>query len=309
MSRKLIPCLAGAIALVTATATLLPPAQAQGQAKADPLKEMNKMFRAEYRMARADVLKKIGPVVVVAFDDLILYWNGKRTRESFTPPIYHEVKAVAHVPLTLYVMLQAHTGRALDDALKARLSTLRGHVAASEASLAGRPGWTPGILRLHRDILARTRGLIDRTLGAGRVSRLQLVAFARQMGPKVLASANVAARAQLSSLNALLHKWRKRLGPAWRRVKVVNLAPRQAAPRNAQGSFVLAWFGRHTLNRQVFLTRNIFSDAAARTLLGTIFLDRRASVAFFGTPSRLERDLLSDAGERQTRRILRRRPK
>ena len=123
----------------------------------------------------------------------------------------------------------------------------------------------------------------------------------------LLANANIAARAQLTGLDRLLRQWKKELGADWRRVTVVNLAPRQAAPRNAQGSFVLAWFGRRSLNRQVFLTRNVFSDAAARTLMGTIFLDRQASLAFFGNTWRLEQDLLSDAAAAQIRRILGRR--
>lgn len=298
------PALAFALAIALGAAVSAAPHAARAQAKADPLMAMNKMFRTEYKTARAAVLNGIGPVIVVAFDNLILYWKGRRTSESFTPPIYHEVKSVAHVPLTTYVMLHARTGQPIAEGLKGRLRILRQHIIASDKSLDGRQGWTPGILKLHREILQASKGLIDRTLAAGRITRPQLVAYARRMAPRVLASADVAARAQLSGLNGLLHKWKKRLGPDWEKVKVVNLAPRQAAPRNAQGSFVLAWLGRHLLNKRVFLTRNIFSDGAARTLLGTIFLDRAASMAFFGNTSRLERDFLSDAGAKQIRRLL-----
>jgi hypothetical protein len=297
--QKTLPVLLGAAIALSS--------QAAAKGKADPLDHMNRMFRAEYKAARAEVIRKAEPIIVVAFDDLVLYWKGKRIRQGFTPRLYHEVKAVAHVPLTLYVMLHAQTGRRIGLDLEKRLNDLRGRIVAAEKSLAGRPGWTPAILRLHRTILARALRLIDGVLARARISRARLTGFARGVAPLLLASADVAARAQLSGLNALLNRWKAMLGPDWNRVKVANLAPRQAEPQNAQGSFVTAYFGRHLLNRRVFMTRNIFGPAGARTLLGTIYLDRAASIAFFGHPARLERDLLSDAAKRQIWRLLRKR--
>jgi hypothetical protein len=282
-------------------------APATAQTKVDPLVHMNKMFRAEYKAARAEVIKKAEPIIVVAFDDLVLYWKGKRIKQSFTPRIYHEVKAVAHVPLTLYVMLQARTGRRIGRNLERRLNTLRGRIVAAEKSLPGRRGWTPKILRQNRAILRRSLRLIDGVLARARINKARLTRYARNIAPLLLANANTAARAQLGQLNALLNRWKKMLGRDWARVKVANLAPRQAEPQNAQGSFVLAYFGRHLLNKRVFMTRNIFSDGGARSLLGTIYLDRSASIAFFGNPARLERDLLADAAKRQIWRILRKR--
>jgi hypothetical protein len=299
MRTLLIGLLASGIA-----ATAMP---AAAKKPGDPLVHMNKMFRTEYKAARAQVIKRAEPIIVVAFDDLVLYWRGKRIKQSFTPRIYHEVKAVAHVPLTLYVMLQASTGKRIGRSLERRLNDLRGRVVKAEASLKGRSGWTPKILRLNQRVLRRSIRLIDSVLARARIGRGRLVRYTRNMAPLVLALADIAARAQLSGLNALLNKWKKMLGRDWRRVKVANLAPRQADPQNAQGSFVTAYFGRHLLNRRVFMTRNIFGAGGARSLLGTIYLDRSASVAFFGNPARLERDLLADAAKRQIWRILRKR--
>ncbi len=290
--------LAGAVAAASQSAAKPP---------LDPLVHMNRMFRSEYKAARAEVIKKAEPIIVVAFDDLVLYWRGKRIKQSFTPPIYHEVKAVAHLPLTLYVMLHARTGARIGRGLERRLNDLRGRIVKAEKSLAGRAGWTPKILKLNQGILRRSLRLIDGILARARIGKGRLTHYARAIAPAILATADIAARAQLGGLNALLNKWKKMLGPDWKRVKVANLAPRQAEAQNAQGSFVLAYFGRHLLNRRVFMTRNIFSDGGARRLLGTIYLDRGASVAFFGNPARLERDLLADAAKRQIWRILRKR--
>ena len=292
--------LAGAIAAATHQ-------PAAAKTSPDPLVHMNKMFRTEYKAARAEVIKKVEPIIVVAFDDLVLYWKGKRLKQGFTPRIYHEVKAVAHVPLTLYVMLHARTGKRISRGLERRLNDLRGRIVKAEASLKGRRGWTPRILKLNRWVLRRSVRLIDSVLARARIGKGRLTRYARNMAPAVLALADIAARAQLSGLNALLNKWKKMLGADWKRVKVANLAPRQADPQNAQGSFVTAYFGRHLLNRRVFMTRNIFGAGGARSLLGTIYLDRSASIAFFGNPGRLERDLLADAAKRQIWRLLRKR--
>jgi hypothetical protein len=119
------------------------------------------------------------------------------------------------------------------------------------------------------------------------------------MRPLLLRSADVAARAQLGGLDRLARQWRKKLGKDWRRTRVVVLVPRQAKRDNLQYLYFRALMGRAAQGRRLFYATNVFAASGGRRLLGTILLDRRASVAFFRNPTRLERDLLGDAAKRQ----------
>src|SRR5260370_16187199 len=56
---------------------------------ADPLAELNDAFRTAYRQARADLLAKVSPLVVVEGDKLVLLRNGKRTEVEVNPQAHH----------------------------------------------------------------------------------------------------------------------------------------------------------------------------------------------------------------------------
>ena len=77
-----------------------------GESAKDPLLDtLNGEFRAQYRQALAATLAQAGPLILEEGDDLILVRHGERTRVLVKPVEYHELKAVAHIPLALFVML------------------------------------------------------------------------------------------------------------------------------------------------------------------------------------------------------------
>ena len=267
------------------------------------LKHLNSAFRTAYKAERSTLLQHRGPIIVVAFDDLVLLRGGKTLRTGFTPAIYHEAKAIAHIPLTLYVWFQSRAGSPLSPAFRTRLADYRSRVVSADASLTGRPGWTDAILAPHRAITKAALAFIDDAARSGQVSAKTLADFSCRMRPYVLASADVAGRAQLDGLHALMGKWRGMLGADWGRTRVVVLTPRQPRAGNLQYAYFLRLMGRGAVNKRLFFAENIFAPDGARNLLGTIELDRRASVAFFGDPLRLERDLLADVAKRHVKRL------
>lgn len=293
-------------ALVAGVAMAVPDAGARA-ADPDPLVTLNMSFREAYSTERAALLARSGPVIVVAFDELVLIRGGKTEKVGFTPAIYHEAKSIAHVPLTLYVRFQARTDKALDAAFLRQLATYRGQVAAAAASLAGRPGWTERILALHRRIVDGSLKLIDEAAAKKKITGRRLIAYTRAMRPLVLGSADVAARAQLDGLDRLARQWRKRLGKGWARTNVVVLGPRQARRDNLQYLYFRALMGGAAAGKRLFYGTNIFSPPGGQRLIGTIVLDRGASIAFFQNPTRLERDLLGDAARRHITRLFARR--
>ena len=69
-------------------------------------------------------------------DNMVLRRGGKRLEVPYTPAVYHVLKAVAHVPLALDVILAPHAGEAtLNDAVLAELREYRQLIAAAEPSL------------------------------------------------------------------------------------------------------------------------------------------------------------------------------
>ncbi|MGH7006120.1 MAG: hypothetical protein ACREIP_19425, partial [Alphaproteobacteria bacterium] len=180
-------------------------------------------------------------------------------------------------------------------------------VRAADASLDGRTGWTPEQLRLHKSIVAASAKFIEKIGAAGQVSDDELTAYTRAMRPLVLASADAAARVQLDGLHALVTKWRQELGPRWSHVDVVVLGPRQPRAGNLQYAYFRRAMGPGAEGRRLWYAEGVFDKDGGLNLFGTILVDRGASIAFFGDPVRLERDLLADGAARHLERLFPRR--
>ena len=290
--------------LLAACAGTGPGAPAPGK---DALDSLNDTFRAAYRENRAGRLARIDPVIIVQFDDLHLIRAGRTRTEKFTPPIYHEYKAIAHIPLALYAKLAPLPGRPFDKATLDWLTAYLKQIQAAATSLDGRPGWTAQQLALHKKIAADSERFIEKIGGAEQVADEELTAYTRAMRPLVLASADAAAKAQLDGLHALVNKWRAELGPRWTHVDVVVLGPKQPRPGNVQYEYFRRAMGPGAEGRRLWYAEGIFDKDGGFNLLGTILVDRGASIAFFDDPKRLERDLLADAARRHLDRMFPRR--
>lgn len=298
---------AAALALSLAACAGTGPVAPAAAPSKDALVALNDTFRATYRETRAWRLARLDPVIVVQFDDLHLVRAGQTRTETFTPPIYHQFKAVAHIPLALYAKLAPLPGRPFDKATLDWLTMYLKQVQAAGASLDGRAGWTPEQLRLHKKIVADSIAFIEKIGGAEQVADEELTAYTRAMRPLVLASADAAAKAQLDGLHALVGKWRAELGPRWTHVDVVVLGPKQPRPGNVQYEYFRRAMGAGAEGRRLWYAEGIFDKQGGLNLLGTILVDRGASLAFFDNPKLLERDLLADAARRHLDRLFPRR--
>jgi hypothetical protein len=126
------------------SALLLCPLRGQGgpgpAVVQDPLEQLNAAFRGAYARAKAESLARIGPVLMVAGDQLLLSRNQvKVAEELIRPALYHRLKAVAHVPLALQVLLAGPGGPAPE-----RMAELRALRALALAARAGLKGWCAG---------------------------------------------------------------------------------------------------------------------------------------------------------------------
>lgn len=270
----------------------------------DALVTLNESFRSAYRETRAWRISRVDPYIVVQFDDLHLVRGGQTRTETFTPPIYHEYKAIAHIPLVLYLTLAPGVGRPFDKAMLEWLTMYLKQIQAAAASVDGRPGWTPEQLKGHKAIVDASLKFIETIMRAEEVGDAQLIAYTRAMRPLLLVSADAAAMAQLDGLHALVNKWRAEMGPGpWSHIQIVVLGPKQPRAGNVQYEYFVRALGRAAVGKHLWYAEGVFDKDGGANLLGTILLDRGASLAFFNDPVRLERDLLADGATRHLNRL------
>jgi hypothetical protein len=276
--------------------SFLPAAQAAEPTKTDPppdaLASLNDTFRAAYRQTRADALAHSGPVILVEGDTLVLKRDGRRTEGEYTPRLYHELKAVSHVPLALYVLLA--DGPLTDERLTA-LRRYREQAEAARATLEKR-GFSAESLKRQQQIFTASLAFLDKALERKQVSSDELTAFTREMAPLVLADAEESARLQIDALHAQTTAWRKQLSAdEWKRLHVVVMG--SAMPR--RGNIAVQYFakllGESGEGRRIIYAEALWDEAKALDLLGTHLLDTDIGTVFFKDDQRMHRDLLADA--------------
>lgn len=284
-------------------ATVLTYAPALAQAPDDALKAVNTAARDAYAHGREAMAARVSPAMVVHFDDLVLERGGKTMRESFTPPLYHRLKSVSHVPLGTVALLAAETPGERTGPWRQRLEALRDQARAIAPALAGAGFSDAQKLRLDR-ILADSLAFIDTALSQGVPSADALDAYARALGPLLLANATDAARAQLDGLHALEQRWRAQMSDAERRrLFVLVMGGRQPREGNLAYSYFVEAMGREAVGRRLIYAENLRKPEDALALLATIVVDRRIGAAFFDDDTRMERDLLADAAQEHLLRL------
>ncbi len=260
------------------------------------LSDFNKAARAAYADGRAQMLARTDPVVLVAFDTLILRRNGQETKIDFTPPGYDRLKSVAHVALGVYGALAPVTDG--DERWKPVVTDLRAKALAVRAALGGLD-FTPLQIARQQELIDLSVAYIDRTLAAGRIDKAALSAFGRSTAPLMLANGNDAAKLQLDGLHAAFEPWRRQLSPEeWQRLYVLVLGSRMPRDGNLQFSYFTFALGKEALDQQrLVYTEGVTNPAAATSLLATMVMDRGLSEAFFGDRLRMDRDLLADGAQ------------
>ncbi|WP_199724662.1 hypothetical protein [Corallococcus sp. AB011P] len=273
---------------------------------ADPLSVLNQAFRDAYAARREAVLSRMGPVIAQIDDVLILRKGGQRFEAPARTRHYHEYKAVTHVPLALHVLLASKD--ALDDETRTRLTTMRGLITASHASLEGRGLPADALARQHR-LLDASLALVDGVLAANRVTQAELSAFIHARVPDLLKNAEDAARDQIDTMHASVEAWKRQMTEEERgQLRAVVAASHMSRPGNVAAQYFSitlgdTWEGRfHEEDQQpgkrVLSSEATFDEPSAFALLATHVLDANTSRGIFGEETRMARDLLADAAER-----------
>lgn len=186
---------------------------AKEESARDPLLDtLNSEFIRQYELALAATLAHAGPMILEEGDNLILVHNGERTSVPVKPVEYHELKAVAHIPLALFVMLSFPPDASLTDNRLAALRDYRKLMVKAQATLPDRH-FTPEQMERQQAIFHASFALLDDVLASGEVNTPKLDAFTRQVAPLLLANVADATAAEMRALYATAAAWRKLLTP------------------------------------------------------------------------------------------------
>lgn len=260
--------------------------------------QLNDAAISIYQDAKRRFLAQADPVVIAGSDSILIRHRGAERRIAQTPPAYHLLKTIDHVPRSIWAALSpALEGLDRDEAWRATLAQLRPRVDAALRALpqAGLPQAAAG--RGERTLRGGL-GLIDRYVAQGAPTREALQRELRAFAPALLADAAEAAQARLDAIDRDVRPWWNALGQVEReRTMVVVLGAKTARPGNLAYHYFVNLLGAAEDGHRVVYAESIFDEKGADGILATLLTDRRLSVDFFADERRMERDLLADGAQ------------
>jgi len=285
------------------------PTRPKPQLKADdPLADLNGAFRSTYAELRQETLKAIGPVVIHAGDTMILMQNGIRSEAPALTHRYHELKSVAHVPLTIYAMLVGKTEARMEEPQLNSIRAYRHMVAKGRESMIGR-GFRSDQLDRQLRLFDRSLAVIDSTLKKGMITKAELRRFVEAQQADILANAYEAAEDQIDTTHRQFQKWQAQM-TADERSRIRVAVSSVHMPR--VGNLAMQYFAvvlkepyegrfeeeetRHSDFRLCF-TEGVFDEQEILNSIGTHVVDAAIGDWFFEDRQRMHRDLLADATE------------
>jgi hypothetical protein len=264
----------------------------------DPLISANSEFLRLYAAARSYEINHCGPVIIVSSGKAVLITGKTRKEAKFIPPEYQVFKAIDHTTLAVFVALKNVVGNKLSAANISDLKSLQSYAQSSEKELS-RYNLDPVTLARQKKLLSNTVDFISEVLAKATVSKEELDNFVRQQTPQLMENANASVAMELHTLDTHIQSWKQTMKPsAWNQVHVIICD--EHMPRNDERymQYFLKLFGEKQEGQHVIYQEGNFDEKKAMQLLGTHLLDKSIAEEFFGDPSRMHRDLLSDGARK-----------
>lgn len=271
---------------------------------ADALASLNAAFRDTYARTRTIQLETAGPLILLNGDQLVLFRGKERRAADVIPRLYHDLKAVSHLTLAIFVTLSPAVERGGELLLEEEpiLSRLESLARKARDNLEGRD-FTPTQIERQRKILDASIQFLEKVLPPRqlqpKIKAEDLQEFTRRMAPEVLANAYDASRAQIDATSAQVGAWRKTLRPGeWEKLRVVVVGGQMPRKGNIAVQLFAKILNEPGEGKRIIYAEALFEEERALKLAGTHTLDRKVAIYFFDDSERMHRDLLSDAAEK-----------
>jgi hypothetical protein len=175
------------------------------------------------------------------------------------------------------------------------LKQYRALVAVTASGLGNR-GLGAEQLKRGKAITDESLVFLAKVIEARGVEGKQLDEYRHRMRPLLEANAAEAARAQIDALNRQMKAWKTRLTDAeWRQLRVIVMGTQLPRQGKLEVQYFARLLGEAGEGRRIVYAEAIFDESRALDLLATRLVDTCIGTAFFEDPSRMHRDLLSDA--------------
>lgn len=255
--------------------------------------DLNTAARESYAAARALALKIDQPIFLVT-DTVTLIKGEDLGSLPYSPPIYHELKSISHLPLGVYSASIGLTESPTEQRWLDRLKILRKQVDSAEIELS-KATLTDSQKTRQQNILSLSRTYLDDILTRKSTDSASVTRYARSLAPFLLSNATDAAKVQIDALDLAVRELSKKLKPGeFEKAIAVITGPKTPREGNLQFQYFVYAFGPGSANTRVIYMESIFDREAALGVLRTVLNDRMASQAFFGDTYRLERDMMAD---------------
>jgi hypothetical protein len=255
--------------------------------------DLNAAARESYAATRALALKSDQPIFLVT-DTVTLIRGEDLGSLPYTPPLYHYLKSISHLPLGVYSASIGLLENPRDKRWMDRLRVLLNQLNGAQADLP-KASFSELQRVRQQNILSLSRAHLDAILMRGDADIDSINIYARTLAPLLLANAADAANVQIESLDQAVRELGKKLklGEFEKAIAVIT-GPKTPREGNLQFQYFVYAFGAGSAGTRVLYMESIFDREAALSVLRTVLNDRVASQAFFGEAYRLERDLMAD---------------
>jgi hypothetical protein len=238
-------------------------------------------------------LKKDQPVFLVT-DTVTLIRGEDLGSLPYSPPLYHDIKSISHLPLGVYSASLGRLEHPTDQQWIERFKKLLSQIDRAEADL-NKASFTESQKIRQQKILSLSRAYIQDVLKRQSIDGASATHYARTIAPLLLANAADAANVQIDALDQAVRELSKKLKPGeFEKALAVVTGPKTAREGNLQFQYFVYAFGPCSAGARVLYMESIFDREAALGVLRTVLNDRMASQAFFGDTFRMERDLMAD---------------
>ena len=261
----------------------------------DPIRVLNSAFRQAYAQGRAATLENSGPILLVRGNALTLIDGDQRSQGSTVDQAYHDLKTVAHVPLTIYSLFATCSDGKIDEQLAAQLRKTKALINVAHAAFDGRLS-DEELERRQRTMLKLCKDYIDQVLESGQFSRSKLLRLTSNCVPQIQENLEVTAKYRVDNYHQQMRKWKKSLSDEqWKNLLILIPGSPLVRKDSLAVQYFAHLFGERGEGSRIVYAESLFAESQAMNRLGTHLFDTQIGVDFFGDPWRMHRDVLGTA--------------
>lgn len=253
-------------------------------------------FLVEYQSASRRALAETPLAILNVDDELVVIRHGVVTsRHSVSSDLYDALKDVAHVLMAAWLSAW-HSSSTLDsfemERLQSQISELNAGLNASVIPSDQRA--------CQQRLLDRTSELLSMMSQSQGIDDVELNEWAKSVKNDLMTNVKGAAKAQLDVINRQMTTVYSGLDEQESKTfLVVVCGVHQARRGNVQMQYFRALLGSEASSndRRLIFAESVEDLSGAIRTLAVHQLDKAISESFFGSPIRMQRDLLEDAAE------------